>query len=141
MGPRNHQRWSTPDQVLADQLRKGDKGNLAGPEEALHLGIAPGNGVPDHDPIGLPIEHLTFLEALEKINACVHEDVRHGRINARIGTGHLMAQFCKKDGGVPHRRSTHPNKEYPHREEFAQKETFWKTKSLFQAGKIAFVST
>tara|TARA_B100001057_G_scaffold251328_1_gene251588 strand:+ start:57 stop:311 length:255 start_codon:yes stop_codon:yes gene_type:complete len=84
---------------------------------------------------------LVFLETFEKVNAGVRKNVGHGRVYARIGTGDLMAQFLKKNGGVSHRRPTHPNKEYPHEAEFAQKERFWKTKSLIKGRKIAFVST
>ena len=68
------------------------------------------------------------LETFEEIDPCLGQDVRHGRVDARIGTSHLMAQFFKKDGSVPHRRPAHPNKEYPHQVGVCRKSWLSKTK-------------
>jgi len=107
---------SRADQFFANELREANERRKALTQEPFDLRIASGYRIAHDDTVGRPLSQHLFVEAFKKFDPGLKQDIRHGRIYARIGTSHLDPLLLEQDRRVSHSRSTNPNEKNPHAE-------------------------
>ena len=105
---------SRADEFFANELREANERSKALTQEPFDLRITSGYRIAHDDTVGRPLSEHLFVEALEKFDPGLEQDIRHGWVYTSIGTGHLDPLLLEQDRRVPHSRSTNPNEKNPH---------------------------